>query len=137
MSRAVVAFGANLGDREATMRRAIELLGDEVVAVSTFRETDPVGYEDQPRFLNAAIALETELGPRELLDRLLAVELELGRRRDGRRFGPRTSANRSRSTSGKRGLAFCSPQQFCVSAGSGAPVPPAFLQQPNLPCLAQ
>jgi 2-amino-4-hydroxy-6-hydroxymethyldihydropteridine diphosphokinase len=72
------------------MRRAIALLGDEVVAVSTFRETDPIGYEDQPRFLNAVVALETELGSRELLDRLLAVELELGRRRDGPRFGPRT-----------------------------------------------
>ena len=74
------------------MRRAIELLdggGIEVVAVSSFRETDPVDYEDQPRFLNAAIALETDLSPRELLDRLLAVERELGRTRDGPRYGPR------------------------------------------------
>ena len=90
MTRAYVGLGANLGDREATMRRAIELLGDEVVAVSSFRETDPVGYEDQPRFLNGAVALETELSPRELLDRLLAVERELGRTRDGPRYGPRT-----------------------------------------------
>jgi 2-amino-4-hydroxy-6-hydroxymethyldihydropteridine diphosphokinase len=90
VTRAYVGLGANLGDREATMRRAIELLGDEVVAVSSFRETDPVGYEDQPRFLNAAVALETELSPRELLDRLLAVERELGRTRDGPRYGPRT-----------------------------------------------
>ncbi len=63
VTRAYVGLGANLGDREATMRRAIELLGDEVVAVSTFRETDPVGYEDQPRFLNAAVALETDARP--------------------------------------------------------------------------
>ena len=90
MTRAYVGLGANLGDREATMRRAIELLGDEVAAVSSFRETDPVGYQDQPRFLNAAVALETELSPRELLDRLLAVERELGRTRDGPRYGPRT-----------------------------------------------
>jgi 2-amino-4-hydroxy-6-hydroxymethyldihydropteridine diphosphokinase len=90
VTRAYVGLGANLGDREATMRRAIELLGDEVVAVSSFRETDPVGYEDQPRFLNAAVALEMELSPRELLDRLLAVERELGRTRDGPRYGPRT-----------------------------------------------
>ena len=90
MTRAYVGLGANLGDREATMRRAIDLLGDEVVAVSTFRETDPVGYEDQPRFLNAAVALETALTSRELLDRLLAVERELGRTRDGPRYGPRT-----------------------------------------------
>ncbi len=90
MTRAYIGLGSNLGDREGTMRRAIELLGDEVVAISTFRKTDPVGYEDQPRFLNAVLALETGLGPRELLDRLLAVELELGRRRDGPRYGPRT-----------------------------------------------
>jgi 2-amino-4-hydroxy-6-hydroxymethyldihydropteridine diphosphokinase len=90
--RAYVGLGANLGDREATMWRAIELLdggGIEVVAVSSFRETDPVDYEDQPRFLNAAVALETDLSPRELLDRLLAVERELGRTRDGPRYGPR------------------------------------------------
>ena len=90
MTRAYVGLGSNLGDREGTMRRAIELLGDEVVAISTFRETDPVGFEDQPRFLNAAVALETDLGPRELLDRLLAIERELGRTRDGPRYGPRT-----------------------------------------------
>jgi 2-amino-4-hydroxy-6-hydroxymethyldihydropteridine diphosphokinase len=90
VTRAYVGLGANLGDREATMRRAIELLGPDVVAVSSFRETDPVGYEDQPRFLNAAIALDTELSPRELLERLLAVERELGRTRDGPRYGPRT-----------------------------------------------
>ena len=90
MTRAYVGLGANLGDREATLRRALELLGDEVVAVSSFRETDPVGYEDQPRFLNAAAALETELSPRELLERLLAIERELGRTRDGPRYGPRT-----------------------------------------------
>ena len=93
--KAYVGLGSNLGDREATMRRAVELLaataGIEVVAVSTLRETDPVGYADQPRFLNGAAALVTELGPRALLDRLLAVERELGRARDeGPRFGPRT-----------------------------------------------
>jgi 2-amino-4-hydroxy-6-hydroxymethyldihydropteridine diphosphokinase len=94
-ARAYVGLGANLGDREATIRRAVELLaataGIEVVGVSTLRETDPVGYADQPRFLNGVAALETELGPRELLDRLLAVERELGRvRGEGPRFGPRT-----------------------------------------------
>ena len=90
-----VGLGANLGDREATIRRAVELLaatpGIEVVAVSALRETDPVGYADQPRFLNGAAALETELAPRALLDRLLEVERELGRVRGERpRFGPRT-----------------------------------------------
>ena len=92
---AYVGLGANLGDREATIRRAVELLaataGVEVAAVSTLRETDPVGYADQPRFLNGAVALETGLAPRELLDRLLAIEQELGRvRGEGPRYGPRT-----------------------------------------------
>jgi 2-amino-4-hydroxy-6-hydroxymethyldihydropteridine diphosphokinase len=94
MPRAYIGIGANLGDRDATIRRALELLaaepGIEVVAVSTLRETDPVGYLDQPRFLNGAAALETELPPRELLARLLAVEQALGRdRSSGPRFGPR------------------------------------------------
>ena len=94
MARAYVGLGANLGDREGTLRAALELLAAtpdvEVVAVSSFRETDPVGYLDQPRFVNAAAAVETELPPRELLDGLLAIERELGRTREGPRFGPRT-----------------------------------------------
>ncbi len=94
MIRAYVGLGANLGDREATLGSALaalaQLEGVEVVAVSSFRETDPVGYLEQPRFLNAAVALETSLAPRELLDGLLAIERELGRVREGPRFGPRT-----------------------------------------------
>lgn len=94
MTRAYVGLGANLGDREATLRRAVELLagveGVEVVAVSELRETEPVGVVDQPAFLNGAIAVETSLSPRELLDSLLHVELQLGRVRDGTRWGPRT-----------------------------------------------
>jgi 2-amino-4-hydroxy-6-hydroxymethyldihydropteridine diphosphokinase len=91
--RAFVGLGANLGPREETLLRAVELLGAEdgveVVALSRLRETDPVGVEDQPRFLNAAVLLETTLEPRELLDVLLRVERELGRVRDGTRWGPR------------------------------------------------
>jgi 2-amino-4-hydroxy-6-hydroxymethyldihydropteridine diphosphokinase len=94
LTRAYVGLGANLGDREATIRRAVELLGAEpgveVVAVSTLRETDPVGYADQPRFLNGAAAVVTRLSAPELLERLLAVERELGRvRGEGPRYGPR------------------------------------------------
>ena len=92
--RAYVGLGSNLGDREAMLRRALKLLEAEdeieVVAVSTIRETDPVEIEDQPRFLNAAAAVETELRPGELLERLLAVEQALGRTREGPRYGPRT-----------------------------------------------
>ena len=88
MTRAYVGVGANLGDREATIRAAISALPG-VVAVSALRETEPVGVVDQPPFLNGAVALETELAPRELLDALLAIERELGRERR-ERWGPRT-----------------------------------------------
>jgi 2-amino-4-hydroxy-6-hydroxymethyldihydropteridine diphosphokinase len=85
---AYVGLGANLGDREETIRAAVAELPD-VVAVSPLRETDPVGVTDQPQFLNGVAALETELSPRELLDVLLAVERRLGRERR-ERWGPRT-----------------------------------------------
>jgi 2-amino-4-hydroxy-6-hydroxymethyldihydropteridine diphosphokinase len=94
VTRAYVGLGANLGPRETTIQRAVALLaaeqGIEVVEQSTLRETDPVGLVDQPRFLNGVVALDTTLSPRELLDVLLRVELELGRTRDGERWGPRT-----------------------------------------------
>jgi len=95
VTRAYVALGSNLGDREATLRAALEALaaepGIDVVAVSRFYDTEPVGYVDQPRFLNGAAALETELPARELLERLLAVELRFGRSRDDvPSQGPRT-----------------------------------------------
>jgi 2-amino-4-hydroxy-6-hydroxymethyldihydropteridine diphosphokinase len=93
-ARAYIGLGANLGDRKTTIGRAVELLRDtpgiDVVAVSQLRETEPVGYLDQPRFLNGVAALDTQLPPRALLERLLEVERELGRSRDGPRFGPRT-----------------------------------------------
>jgi 2-amino-4-hydroxy-6-hydroxymethyldihydropteridine diphosphokinase len=94
MNTAYVGLGANLGDRERTLRRALALLDDRegvvVAAVSKLRETAPVGYVDQPPFLNGVARLETELAPRQLLRVLLDVELELGRDRSGPRFGPRT-----------------------------------------------
>ena len=94
MTRAYLGLGANLGDRSAMLRAAVEALRREpdlaVVAVSSVRETEPVDFLDQPRFLNAAAAVDTELPPRELLDRLLAIEGRLGRTRQGPRFGPRT-----------------------------------------------
>lgn len=90
-----MGLGSNLGEREATLWKALEGLGAtegiEVVAVSSFRETDPVGVVDQPRFVNGAAALETSLRPRELLERLLDVERSLGRDRAvEERWGPRT-----------------------------------------------
>ncbi len=89
-----MGLGSNLGDRGAMLRRALDLLrGDEeleLVAVSSFRDTEPWGAVPQPRFLNAAAALETALAPRGLLERLLEIERSLGRSRGAQRFGPRT-----------------------------------------------
>ena len=91
---AYVGLGANLGRREETLRQAVELLrgleGVVVVAFSTLSETEPVGVVDQPRFINGAVAVETDLSPRDLLEALLGIEQELGRVRDGSRWGPRT-----------------------------------------------
>jgi 2-amino-4-hydroxy-6-hydroxymethyldihydropteridine diphosphokinase len=85
---AAIALGSNLpsafGDRAANLQEALrrlEALG-RVTAVSSFHDTDPVGYEDQPRFLNAAALLETELSPLDLLQGLLAIEHAMGRDRE-------------------------------------------------------
>jgi len=94
VARAYVGLGSYMGDRERMLWSAVHMLAFnpevDVVAVSSIRETDPVGLEDQPRFLNAAAVIDTELGPRALLDLLLSIERELGRTREGPRFGPRT-----------------------------------------------
>jgi 2-amino-4-hydroxy-6-hydroxymethyldihydropteridine diphosphokinase len=88
VTRAYVGLGANLGDREATIRAALELLAP--ARVSTLIETEPWGYAEQPRYLNAVAEVETDEGPRALLDRLLEIERQLGRTREGPRYGPRT-----------------------------------------------
>ena len=94
MTLAYVGLGANLGDREATIHAALDALaaedGIEVVAVSTLRETEPVGVGSQPLFLNGAAELRTTLSARELLDRLLAAEQRFGRTRVPGEHGPRT-----------------------------------------------
>ena len=94
MTRAFIGLGANLGDRAATIRAALDALADEdgidVVAVSTLRETEPVGVGAQPFFLNGAAELETTLSARELLDRLLVTEQRFGRVRVPGEHGPRT-----------------------------------------------
>jgi 2-amino-4-hydroxy-6-hydroxymethyldihydropteridine diphosphokinase len=87
MTLAYVGLGANLGDREATILRAAELI--EARRISTLYQSAPWGVIDQPDFFNAVAEVETEIGPRPLLDRLLEVERELGRVRDGKRWGPR------------------------------------------------
>jgi 2-amino-4-hydroxy-6-hydroxymethyldihydropteridine diphosphokinase len=95
VTRAYVGLGSNLGDRESTLRSAVAELeateGVGVVAVSTLVDTEPVGYLDQPRFLNGVAALETSRSARELLDLLLAVETRFGRDRAAvPAQGPRT-----------------------------------------------
>ncbi len=93
MATAFVGIGSNLGDREAHLRRAIDLItaedGIESSGVSEIRETEPVGPVAQGPFLNGAIRIETDLSPRELLGRLLDIEQRMGRVRS-ERFGPRT-----------------------------------------------
>jgi 2-amino-4-hydroxy-6-hydroxymethyldihydropteridine diphosphokinase len=93
MTLAAIALGSNIGDRDATMRNAITALRElgQIKAVSRFYETDPVGFTDQPKFLNAAALLETELEPLPLLHALLEIERANGRDRSvGPRKGPRT-----------------------------------------------
>lgn len=91
MATAYIALGSNLGDRAATLHAALERLGalGTVEAVSPFLETDPVGYTEQPRFLNAAARLRTTLSPEDVLRGLLGIEAALGRVRT-LRWGPRT-----------------------------------------------
>jgi 2-amino-4-hydroxy-6-hydroxymethyldihydropteridine diphosphokinase len=87
----VIGLGANLGDRKAALRRAIEALSfvGNLAAASSLYETAPVGGPPQPRYLNAAIRLRTALEPRALLEALLAIERAEGRERR-ERWGPRS-----------------------------------------------
>ena len=88
-----LGLGSNVGDRAANLRAAVDALerhGVRVTARSPVYETEPQGEVlDQPDFLNAAITIETELGPEELLDVCKAVERELGREVGGPTHGPR------------------------------------------------
>lgn len=88
-----LGLGSNLGDREgniaAAVARLAAWLGVTVERVSSLYETAPVGYTDQPDFLNAVVGVRTTLTPLELLAACLAVERELGRERKIR-WGPRT-----------------------------------------------
>ncbi len=92
---AYIGLGANLGERERTIAKALRRIDNDdrtsVLRSTAPIETDPVGYEDQPRFLNAAARLATTRSPRELLELLLEIERDLGRiRGQSPRYGPRT-----------------------------------------------
>lgn len=90
--RIYLGLGSNVGDRLASLSRAVEALGERGVRVlrsSRVYETAPVGGRPQPDYLNAVVEVETDLEPRDLLRACLEVETELGRVR-GERWGPRT-----------------------------------------------
>ena len=85
-----LSLGSNLGDRSANVRAAIEWLGEvgAISAVSGFYETEPMEFRDQPWFLNCVVALETSDSPEALLQKVLAIEQEMGRLRTKNK-GPR------------------------------------------------
>jgi 2-amino-4-hydroxy-6-hydroxymethyldihydropteridine diphosphokinase len=93
--RVYIGLGSNLGDREANLDRALDVLDGSIppslIYCSGFYETEPVGVIDQPNFLNAVASVDpAKLSPREVLDRLLEIERELGRDRSKeQRWGPR------------------------------------------------
>jgi 2-amino-4-hydroxy-6-hydroxymethyldihydropteridine diphosphokinase len=91
--RAAIALGSNIEDPEAQVTRAFDELaalpGTRVLARSKLHRTKPVGYADQPDFVNAVALVETALEPRALLEALLAIEQRHGRKRTIAN-GPRT-----------------------------------------------
>lgn len=93
MTDVFLGLGSNVGDRENQLKEAIRLLdeqsGIKVVKVSSFYETEPVGYVDQPDFFNLCVEIQTELSPKAVLERGLAIEQQLHRVRK-ERWGPRT-----------------------------------------------
>jgi len=90
--RAFLSLGSNLGNRKENLQRAVEALaahpGIRLAASSSIYETEPVGFRDQPRFLNSVIEVETELSPGELLDVAHGIENDMGRVRTFK-WGPR------------------------------------------------
>ncbi len=92
MYTAYISLGSNIGDREAYLEKAIQILGShgkiEVKRLSSIYETEPVGYTDQGEFLNMVIAVQTSLRPETLLHQCLQVEFDLGREREFK-WGPR------------------------------------------------
>ena len=92
MERVFLGLGSNIGDRTANIERASRLIGEieavRLVRMSSLFETEPVGYEDQPDFINAVLEIGTPLTPRELLAAVKEIEQRMGRTRTVR-FGPR------------------------------------------------
>lgn len=93
MVQAYLGLGSNIGDREKQLQEAIKIIdsieGITVTKISPIYETAPVGYTEQPNFLNLCLEIDTELEPKELLKYCLETEQRLHRVRDIR-WGPRT-----------------------------------------------
>ena len=81
MQKAYISAGSNIGDRKASLESALTSLARQcdVKKVSSYFETEPVGYLDQPWFLNIAVAIETHLSPSELLHACKTIEESCGR----------------------------------------------------------
>ena len=94
MTRVYLAIGSNLASPLEQVNAAVTALAaipdSRMVAVSSFYRTPPLGPQDQPDYLNAAVALETELQAEALLDHTQRIELQQGRQRKAERWGPRT-----------------------------------------------
>jgi 2-amino-4-hydroxy-6-hydroxymethyldihydropteridine diphosphokinase len=94
MERAYIGLGSNLATPLEQLRSALAALAalpqTDLIAQSSFYSSDPLGPADQPRYVNAVAALDTELSPLALLDALQTIELEQGRTRKAERWGPRT-----------------------------------------------
>lgn len=94
MERVYIGLGSNLATPLEQLRSALAALAalpqTQLVAQSSFYASDPLGPADQPRYVNAVAALDTELSPLALLDALQTIELEQGRTRKAERWGPRT-----------------------------------------------
>ena len=94
MTLAFIAIGSNLASPLEQVNAAVKALGEipesRIVAVSSFYRTPPLGPQDQPDYLNAAVVLETALPPETLLDNTQRIELQQGRVRKAERWGPRT-----------------------------------------------
>ena len=94
MTLAYIAIGSNLASPLEQVNAAVQALGEipqsKIVAVSSFYRTPPLGPQDQPDYLNAAVVLETALNAETLLDNTQRIELQQGRVRKAERWGPRT-----------------------------------------------
>lgn len=94
MTIAYIAIGSNLASPLEQVNAAVQAIGDipesRIIALSSFYRTPPLGPQNQPDYLNAAVALETALSAETLLDHTQRIELQQGRVRKAERWGPRT-----------------------------------------------